>query len=47
MLKTGGIWIDISTACFDKHHIPYLSYQEYKKILDRSQFTLVKKFSQD
>lgn len=27
LLKNKGIWIDISTASFDNHLIPYLSYQ--------------------
>ena len=46
LLEKGGIWIDIYTSSFDKHVIPYFSYGEYEKILDKPQFKLILKFSQ-
>ena len=47
LLEKGGIWIDICTSSFDKHVIPYFSYGEYENILDKSQFKLILKFSQE
>ncbi len=47
LLRKGGLWIDISTASFSNHLIPYLSYKEYGNIMDKSQFKLLKKFTKD
>lgn len=47
LLKKGGLWIDVATASFECQMIPYLSYEEYEKILDKSQFNLIKKESKD
>ena len=45
MLENNSIWIDISTATFDSHIVPFLSYGEYSNILNKSMFKCVEEKS--